>query len=163
MLRRATVSRGAKAFIGWFGPRGLSTLLFGLLLLIDGVPGAEHLFAVAGVVVVVSVVLHGVSAAPLASRYARAVAETTLPEEREGSAAGLFQENAGAEVPRIGVEELAARLAGQNPPIVLDVRSHSAALHDKAKIPGSIRVEPDRVADWAAGQPRDRGVVTYCT
>lgn len=162
-LRQAKISRGARAFIGWFGPRGLSTLLFGLLLIIDGVPGAESLFAVAGVVVVVSVVLHGVSAAPLASRYARAVAEATLPEEREGTVAGLFREDAGTEVPRIGVEELAARLAGPNPPIVLDVRSHSAALQDQARIPGSVRVEPDRVADWGAGQPRDRGVVTYCT
>ena len=32
-----------------------------------------------------------VSVAPLAARYARWLSRTTMPEEREGSAAGLFQ------------------------------------------------------------------------
>jgi sodium/hydrogen antiporter len=47
-LRRASISRRARTFIGWFGPRGLSTLLFGLLLVSNGVPGAEPLLAIAG-------------------------------------------------------------------------------------------------------------------
>jgi sodium/hydrogen antiporter len=162
VLWRAPISGRGRQFIGWFGPRGLSSLLFGLLLITDGVPGAEGLLALAGVVVIVSVVVHGVSAAPLAQRYARAVAQVTLAEEREGTASGLFRRSAGA-MPRITPEELAARLASDNPPLVLDVRSRSAYAHDAARIPGSVRVPPDEVTEWAAEQPRERPVVAYCT
>ena len=162
VLRRARVSGPARLFIGWFGPRGLSSLLFGLLVVADGVPGAERLLALTGVVVVVSVVVHGTSATPLASWYGRAVARTTLAEEREGTAAGLFRHEPSA-VPRITVQELAARLAGPEPPVVLDVRSRSSYERDGARIPGDARVRPDRVAEWAAGQGRERPVVTYCT
>ena len=31
------------------------------------------------------------------------------------------------------------------------------------QIPGSIRVFPDQVTDWAAGQPTERPIVAYCT
>ncbi|MBX6343287.1 MAG: hypothetical protein IRY97_12570, partial [Thermomicrobiaceae bacterium] len=137
-------------------------LLFALLVVRAGVPGAERLLALTGVVVLVSVVAHGVSAAPLAAWYAGTVARRTLPEEREGTAAGLFRREAG-EVPRITVEELAARLAGPEPPVVLDVRTRSSYQRDDARIPGDVRVPPDRVAEWAAGQDRSRPVVTYCT
>jgi NhaP-type Na+/H+ or K+/H+ antiporter len=162
VLWRAPISGRGRRFIGWFGPRGLSTLLFGLLLVADGVPGAEQLLGLAGVVVIVSVIVHGVTAAPLAERYARAVAQATLAEEREGTAAGLFQQQKGL-VPRISPDELAQRLAGDNPPLVLDVRSRSSYDRAPERIPGSVRVPPDQVTEWAAGQPRERPVVAYCT
>jgi sodium/hydrogen antiporter len=162
VLWRASISMRARAFIGWFGPRGLSSLLFALLLVTNGVPGAESLLALAGVVVLVSVVVHGLSAAPLANRYAQAVAKETLAEEREGTAAGLFQEDA-REVPRVSVEELAAQLAGADPPLVLDVRSRSSYDRERVAIPGSVRVVPEDVEKWAAGQPQYRSIVTYCT
>lgn len=162
VLRQASVSRRARLFIGWFGPRGLSSLLFGLLLVSDGVPGAEQILAAAGVVVIISAVLHGASAAPLAARYSRAVARETLPEEREGTAAGLFAQNP-PEPQRITAEELADRLNSDTPPIVLDVRSRSTYDRDAGQIPGSIRVLPDAVPEWANGQPKDRDIVTYCT
>ncbi|HEU5422975.1 MAG TPA: cation:proton antiporter, partial [Nitrolancea sp.] len=84
VLARAVVSRPARLFMGWFGPRGLSSLLFGLLVVRRGVPDGERLLALSGAVVVVSVVLHGVSEVPLAGWYGRAVERQTLPEEREG-------------------------------------------------------------------------------
>lgn len=160
VLRRVAISRWARGFIGWFGPRGLSTLLFGLLLVARGVPDAEHVLALAGVVVVLSVVAHGVTAAPLAARYGRVVAAETLAEEREGTAAGLFRHDAGA-VPRITVPELVERLTGADPPIVLDVRTRSSMDRDDT-IPGSSRVAPDQVTAWAEDQPRERPIVTYC-
>lgn len=162
VLSPAHVSGMARRFMGWFGPRGLTSLLFGLLVVQHGVPGAERLLALTGVVAVVSVVLHGITATPLAAWYGRAVAKSTLPEEREGSAAGLFRREA-SDVPRITVQELAARLAGPEPPVVLDARSQSSYERDDARIPGDVRVPPDRVATWAAGQSRKRPVVTYCT
>ncbi len=162
VLRHAPISRHGRLFIGWFGPRGLSSLLFGLLLVTDGVPGAESLLAVVGLVVIVSTIAHGASAAPLAEHYVRAVTKTTLPEERESTGSGLFRQ-AADEVPRITPGELARQLAGDDPPIVLDVRTRSSYEHDRSQIPGSTRVPPGDVADWAATQPPGRLIVTYCT
>jgi NhaP-type Na+/H+ or K+/H+ antiporter len=162
VLRRATMSNVARAFIGWFGPRGLNSLLLALLVVQAGVSGAEGLLAVTGVVVLVSVVLHGASATPVSAWYGRRVARETLAEEREATATGLFQHDATA-VPRISAEELAARLAGTHPPEVLDVRSRSQYDQDDAQIPGSVRVPPDRIEEWAAGAARERSVVAYCT
>lgn len=60
------------AFVGWFGPRGLASVLF-LVLLIEEVPAFEHLDTIVAAVtwtVTLSVVLHGLSAVPLSDRYA---------------------------------------------------------------------------------------------
>jgi NhaP-type Na+/H+ or K+/H+ antiporter len=162
VLQRAAISNAARAFIGWFGPRGLNSLLLALLVVQAGAPDAEWLLAITGVVVLVSVVAHGASATPLAVWYGRRLAQQTLAEERESTVVGLFQPDADG-VPRITPDELAARLAGDNPPIVLDVRTRAQYDQDRDRIPGSVRVLPDQVEAWAAGQPRERAVVAYCT
>jgi NhaP-type Na+/H+ or K+/H+ antiporter len=65
------------AFIGWFGPRGLASIVF-LVIAIEGLhagePETEVLTAAIGWTVLLSVVLHGLSAAPLARRYGRMIA-----------------------------------------------------------------------------------------
>lgn len=164
VLKRATMSNAARAFIGWFGPRGLNSLLLALLVVQAGVADAERLLAITGVVVLVSVVAHGASATPLSSWYGRRVAQSqqTLAEEREATASGLFQRDA-TETTRITAEELAARLAGTHPPIVLDVRTRAQYHNDPGQIPGSIRVLPDRIEEWANKQSRERSIVAYCT
>ncbi|MGY1753476.1 cation:proton antiporter domain-containing protein [Blastococcus sp. SYSU D01042] len=58
-------------FVGWAGPRGLASLVFALLALESLGPGAEQAVAVVSATVLLSVVAHGVSAAPLAARYGR--------------------------------------------------------------------------------------------
>lgn len=69
-LDRATV-----ALVGWFGPRGLASVVFALLALEEiGSPTANHAVAVITVTVLLSVVVHGATADPLAKRYARLVA-----------------------------------------------------------------------------------------
>jgi NhaP-type Na+/H+ or K+/H+ antiporter len=170
VLRRAAVSNAARAFIGWFGPRGLNSLLLALLVVQSGVANAEFLLAVTGIVVTVSVVVHGASATPLSTLYGRALERRTLQEEREGTAAGLFEGPAG-ETPRIKPEALAKEMEGPNPPIVLDVRTRSQYERDKTQIPGSVRVPTDRIEEWARrliaqspdGEPFERPVATYCT
>ena len=170
VLRHAAVSNGARAFMGWFGPRGLNSLLLALLVLQNGVANAEFLLAVTGVVVTVSVVAHGASATPLSVLYGRAVERRTLEEERESTAEGIFA-GAAAETPRIKPGELAERLEGLEPPIVLDVRTRSQFERDGTQIPGSVRVPPDRVGEWAArylaehpdSEPRNLNVAAYCT
>jgi NhaP-type Na+/H+ or K+/H+ antiporter len=161
VLARASLSRQARAFIGWFGPRGLNSLLFALLAVHDGVPQAEYLLAVTGVVVIVSVVLHGVTATPLSIWYGRAAAKETLAEERESTAGGLFDHGDGA--PRMTTAELARRLETPDPPVVLDVRSRPSYDPNGDQIPGSVRVEPDAILEWAASAPRGRPIVAYCT
>lgn len=62
-------------FLGWFGPRGLASMLFGLLIVTEGGGGVDaaemgtDLFGVITLVVLASIVLHGVTAAPGAERY----------------------------------------------------------------------------------------------
>ena len=68
--------RATTAFIGWFGPRGLASVVFALLAVEDlGATDPRVLEAVQtiAVTIVASVVAHGVTARPLASRYLRAL------------------------------------------------------------------------------------------
>ncbi|MCA9864326.1 MAG: hypothetical protein KC432_14935, partial [Thermomicrobiales bacterium] len=65
-------------------------------------------------------------------------------------------------VSRISPETLASWLEGDDPPIVLDVRSRAAA-GQGGGIPGSIRVPLDDIETWARDRPRERPIVTYCT
>lgn len=60
------------AFMGWFGPRGLASVVFALLVLeTSGVPHRGEIFAVATWTVILSIFLHGLSAAPGAAIYGR--------------------------------------------------------------------------------------------
>jgi len=80
-LDRTTVS-----FIGWFGPRGLATVVFGLLA-VDLLAPADAAIVLPAVTVTValSVLLHGVTAAPLAARYGMYAAKLR-PERPEHQA-----------------------------------------------------------------------------
>jgi sodium/hydrogen antiporter len=166
VLRRAAVSNAARAFIGWFGPRGLNSLLLALLVVEAGVTGSKFLLGVAGVVVTVSVVAHGASATPLSRRYGEAVMRETHEEERD-DAAGIF-EGAAYESIRISPRRLSEMLQSEAPPIVLDVRTRSQYEQDRSRIPGAIRVAPDEVDGWAREQERGsqvegQRIVAYCT
>jgi len=161
-IRHTELSHPARAFIAWFGPRGLNSLLLALIAVGAGVPNGERLFAIIGVVVVTSVVLHGVSATPLSAWYGRSVERTTQPEERHATATGLFIADPASQQ-RISVDALATLLASADPPIVLDVRSRSAFEQSDAQIPGSIRLRLNEIDAWAEHQTKDRLVVLYCT
>ncbi|MFE7718957.1 cation:proton antiporter [Nocardia rhizosphaerihabitans] len=60
------------AFVGWFGPRGLATIVFVILVLEEHqeLPHEDLLLTTAVVTIGLSVLAHGLSAAPLAQRYA---------------------------------------------------------------------------------------------
>ncbi|WP_051838422.1 cation:proton antiporter [Streptomyces sp. NRRL WC-3742] len=59
------------AYVGWFGPRGLASVVLGLLVAEQHVPGVELIGRVVAVTVGLSVILHGVSAVVLSDRYGR--------------------------------------------------------------------------------------------
>lgn len=67
----AGLGRATILFVGWFGPRGLASLVFGLLALETLGDVADEAVAVIAVTVLLSVVAHGFSAAPLSRRYER--------------------------------------------------------------------------------------------
>ena len=70
-LARTDARGPTVAFIGWFGPRGLASVVFGLLALERGVPEAQTLLATVVVTVGLSVFLHGLTSVPLVSAYQR--------------------------------------------------------------------------------------------
>lgn len=70
-LFRAPLSRPQRAFIAWFGVRGVGSIYYLAYALSHGVsaPAARMLADVTLVVVAASIVLHGVSVTPLMHRY----------------------------------------------------------------------------------------------
>ena len=59
-------------FLGWFGPRGIASILFGLLVIDkSGLAHKEEIFATVLVTVLISVILHGITANAGASWYSR--------------------------------------------------------------------------------------------
>jgi len=58
-------STADKLFIGWFGPRGLATIVFAILVLDAKLPGNDTVMLAAGWTVLLSVIAHGVTANPL--------------------------------------------------------------------------------------------------
>jgi len=63
-------STADKLFIGWFGPRGLATIVFAVLVLDEKLPGNDTIMLAAGWTVLLSVITHGVTANPLVRRIA---------------------------------------------------------------------------------------------
>ena len=63
----------SKLFVGWFGPRGLASVVFALIAmedLHDSSGAVDIAVATIGLTVLASVLLHGLSAQPLVARYA---------------------------------------------------------------------------------------------
>ena len=73
----AGLDRKTVLFVGWFGPRGLASLVFALLALEDLGTAADDVVAIIGVTVLLSVLAHGLSASPLAARYGKVTTERT--------------------------------------------------------------------------------------
>ena len=78
------LDRSSVLFVGWFGPRGLASLVFALLALEDLGADADEAVAVIAVTVLLSVLVHGASAAPLAARYGARAARAPDPATGRG-------------------------------------------------------------------------------
>jgi membrane protein DedA with SNARE-associated domain len=68
-------------------------------------------------------------------------------------------------VPRVQVQELAARLASDEASqvLIVDVRSHGYYDSGTARIKGSIRIEPNNLDEEVKILPRDKDIYLYCT
>jgi NhaP-type Na+/H+ or K+/H+ antiporter len=58
------LSRALKAFMAWFGPKGVATMTFSLLVLSSGFAGDERIFNLAALCVFVSILAHGLTDTP---------------------------------------------------------------------------------------------------
>ena len=57
-------------FLGWFGPRGLASILFALFILEEAeIPATNQILTITIATVALSIMAHGISAAPAARRY----------------------------------------------------------------------------------------------
>jgi NhaP-type Na+/H+ or K+/H+ antiporter len=63
------VSTEGKLFIGWFGPRGLASIVFAVIVVEAGVPNSGIIAATASCTIMLSIVAHGISANPWASGF----------------------------------------------------------------------------------------------
>ncbi len=67
----SSLERPTLAYLGWFGPRGLASLVFAVTIVLDsGLPGTDLIVLVVSVTVGISVYLHGATAWPGSIRYA---------------------------------------------------------------------------------------------
>jgi NhaP-type Na+/H+ or K+/H+ antiporter len=82
-LIRSGLSWPTTAFIGWFGPRGLASIIFALIAVEELHHGADRAVAVIGMTVLLSVFAHGLTAKPLADRYGARAPSTPAPADRE--------------------------------------------------------------------------------
>ncbi|GAA4375874.1 cation:proton antiporter [Agromyces bauzanensis] len=73
----------------WFGPKGFASVLYGLLVLASGAPGAELMFHVIVVAIVLSIVAHSSTDVPIAGWFARREAEDRARERPEGRDAAV--------------------------------------------------------------------------
>jgi len=65
------LQRDTILFLGWFGPRGLASIVFLSMVVAKELPGTETIVSASVWTILLSVVLHGISANPLASVYGK--------------------------------------------------------------------------------------------
>lgn len=150
VLSRFRIPIQDKLFAAWHGPRGLNSILLALLVLVSGAAGGERVFAVTGIVVLASVVLHGISGTPLVAWASRAPDVELLPEREPD------------EVPRISVGELSAMLERGTPVLVVDVRKPGDLDRDPRRIPTAVHFPADEAADRIAEMAPAAPIVLYC-
>ena len=63
-------------FIGWFGPRGIASILYVLTVVAaEDLAGIDTIYAAAMLTIFMSVLAHGFTAAPLSNRYGKRIAD----------------------------------------------------------------------------------------
>jgi NhaP-type Na+/H+ or K+/H+ antiporter len=151
-LAGAGLTPRSRRLITWYGPRGLASLLLVLLPVFAGLPGAERLFPITALVVLLSVVVHGGALMVTASPATPAAPQ---PSNREPAVASRD---------RITLDELKALQARGERVILLDVRKDRPWEESELQARGAIRLPPDNARTRAAelALPRHDWLVAYC-
>ena len=176
------VDRRGRLLIAWFGPSGLSSLLLILFPVFAGLPGADRLFAVCSLIVLLSVVIHGTSPMLLA-RFCK---EKTAPLSETPTTPPLLepQHVAPTVIQRASATQPAAVSEGASEPgaqtitleeferlrrlgekiILLDVRTERSMETSESMAQSAVRMPPDHVVDQARelNLPKDAWLIAYC-
>lgn len=134
-----------RKLIALFGPRGLSSLLLVLLPVFAGVDGAERLFTVTCLVVLLSLVIHGA----IIGMFLRGSGSgTSSPLEAKGGA-----RPSGPVIPeRVALDELATLKAAGEDVVIVDARASKSFKVDSRQAAGSVRLPPDDPVTVARAQ-----------
>ncbi|MET1232349.1 MAG: cation:proton antiporter [Candidatus Limnocylindrales bacterium] len=89
----ARLGRPTVLFVGWFGPRGLASIVFTVLIVDEALPGVPLITTIVAATVGLSIVVHGVTAAWATRRYGAwfetaARRDPSIAEAAEGVAVG---------------------------------------------------------------------------
>jgi len=69
-LAGSGISTEGKLFIGWFGPRGLASIVFAVIVLDSKLPNADLVAMTVTCTIILSIIAHGISANPLVTAFA---------------------------------------------------------------------------------------------
>jgi NhaP-type Na+/H+ or K+/H+ antiporter len=70
-LLGTSTDAGTRLFMGWFGPKGVATMTFSLIVLDQGIASGQRIFDLTALVVFTSIVVHGLTDTPGANWIAR--------------------------------------------------------------------------------------------
>lgn len=82
-LINARVKPVTIGFLGWFGPRGIASIIYIFMVLEEDLANEALIYNVVMLTVLISIFAHGVTAAPGANWYAKRVANITKPDGTE--------------------------------------------------------------------------------
>ena len=157
MLAGTGIDTRERWLIALFGPRGLSSLLLVVLAVFAGIPGAERLFSIACLVVLLSVFIHGTAIALFLRRHAG-------PSRVPAPAATVATAAASDDDLRISIDELRDLQARAEPVTIVDARADRSYDADPRQAVGAVRVNPeDPVRDATEQRLSQRStLVVYC-
>ncbi len=173
------MGRTPRLIVAWYGPRGLSSLLLVSLPVFAGLPGAERMLQLCGVVVIASLLVHGASLVVLTRRTSRAAAAVVpaAPIAALAAPADASTVDASAAAPLTGADQAAPRsaatltvdelrrlLASGEPVVIGDARKERSARADVLAAAGSVRIDPERVVQTARALaiPQSSHIALYC-
>ncbi len=67
----------SKLFVGWFGPRGLASIVFAVIVLDENLPASNTMATTVACTVILSVLAHGLTAKPWARQYGQRMQRST--------------------------------------------------------------------------------------
>jgi sodium/hydrogen antiporter len=187
ILTGVGASERDRRLIALFGPRGLSSLLLTLLPVFARIPGAERLFTITCLVVLMSVVLHGGGIA----LFLRANSGKRRPTPGGGTPGDLVTGPVNAPRPaivreplptvpapadfatraaerevsdRIDIHELREMMSRGDPLIVVDSRAERSHRADAIQAAGAVRIPPEDAVRSATEKALSQHatLVVYC-
>ena len=77
-LTGSGLSTESKLFVGWFGPRGLASIVFAVIVLNSGLPNTGPIAMTVVCTVLLSVIFHGITANPWSKAYGKRDAQLKI-------------------------------------------------------------------------------------